>query len=43
MILEEFGPRTVAVQVKKFILPESRYVAVAVTRGTQTQSGHETD
>ena len=32
MILEEFGPRSVMVRVKKFILPEARHVAVEVTR-----------
>jgi len=33
MILEEFGPRVVTVEVKKFILPETRYVSARVTRG----------
>lgn len=32
MILADFHPNTVKVQVKKFILPETRYVAVEVTR-----------
>lgn len=32
MILEEFGPRSVTVEVKKFILPETRYVSARVTR-----------
>lgn len=32
MLLEEFGARLATVEVKKFILPEPRYVAVRVTR-----------
>ena len=32
MILQEFGPQAVTVRVKKFILPETRYVAVEATR-----------
>ncbi len=32
MILEEFRVRRVTVEVKKFILPETRYVSVRVTR-----------
>ncbi len=32
MILEDFKPRTVTVEVKKFIIPEAQYVAVRVTR-----------
>ena len=32
MILDEFGPRAVTVEVKKFILPETRYVSARVTR-----------
>jgi FolB domain-containing protein len=32
MVLEEFQPRTVTVEVKKFILPQARHVAVRVTR-----------
>jgi dihydroneopterin aldolase len=32
MILEEFGPRSVAVEVKKFIIPQARHVSVRVTR-----------
>lgn len=35
MILEEFGPRAVTVQVKKFIIPEARYVSVQVKRERQ--------
>jgi FolB domain-containing protein len=31
-LLHEFRPRAVAVEVKKFILPETRYVAVRVQR-----------
>jgi len=33
MILAEFGPISVSVEVKKFILPETRYVAVRLARG----------
>src|SRR4051812_19391091 len=32
MILEEFGPRSVEVEVKKFILPNARYVSTRVMR-----------
>src|SRR2546429_9726727 len=32
MILAEFAPGTVSVEVKKFIVPEARYVAVHLTR-----------
>ena len=33
MILAEFKPKTVCVQIKKFVIPQARYVAVSVTRG----------
>jgi dihydroneopterin aldolase len=32
MILEDFGPRSVTVEVKKFIIPQARYVSVTLTR-----------
>jgi dihydroneopterin aldolase len=32
MILEEFSPRQVTVEVKKFSVPKARHVAVRVTR-----------
>lgn len=32
MVLEDFGPRRVTVEVKKFIIPEARHVAVRVSR-----------
>ena len=32
MILEDFGPRSVTVEVKKFIIPQAAYVATRVTR-----------
>ena len=32
MILAEFRPQAVAVEVKKFALPQARYVSVTVTR-----------
>ena len=32
MILAEFAPDTVSVEVKKFVVPEARYVAVQLTR-----------
>lgn len=32
MILAEFKPKAVCVQIKKFIIPQARYVAVSVTR-----------
>lgn len=35
MILEEFQPAAVTIEVKKFILPEARHVGVRVTRTTK--------
>ena len=32
MILVEFKPKTVCVEIKKFVIPQARYVAVSVTR-----------
>jgi 7,8-dihydroneopterin aldolase/epimerase/oxygenase len=32
MILREFKPRRVSIEIKKFILPQTRHVAVRVTR-----------
>jgi dihydroneopterin aldolase len=32
MILEDFGPRRVTVEVKKFIIPQARQVSVRVAR-----------
>lgn len=32
MVLEEFKPRQVSVEVKKFIIPQARHVAVRLTR-----------
>lgn len=32
MILEEFGPEAVAVEVKKFAIPQARYVSVRLER-----------
>ena len=32
MVLEEFRPRSVAVEVKKFVIPQARYVSVRVAR-----------
>lgn len=32
MVIEEFQPRTVTVEVKKFIIPETRYVSVKTHR-----------
>lgn len=32
LILAEFGPRTISVEVKKFPIPQARYVSVIVTR-----------
>lgn len=34
-LLHEFQPRAVAVEVKKFILPQTRYVAVRVQRSSR--------
>jgi len=35
MILEEFTPRSVSIEIKKFVIPQARYVAVKVTRPLQ--------
>lgn len=32
MILDEFGPKSVTVQVKKFVIPQARYVSVRLAR-----------
>lgn len=32
MVLDEFSPRIVTVEVKKFAIPQARYVAVTLTR-----------
>lgn len=32
MVLSTFGPQSVTVEVKKFILPQTRYVSVMATR-----------
>lgn len=32
MILEEFAPRVVSVEVKKFVIPQAAHVAVRLTR-----------
>lgn len=37
MLLEKFGPQAVTVEVKKFIIPQARYVSVVLT----TSSGGE--
>jgi dihydroneopterin aldolase len=34
MILREFKPKRVSIEIKKFILPQTRHVAVRVTRPT---------
>ena len=33
MILSKFGPTSVTVEVKKFVIPQAQFVAVRVTRG----------
>ena len=35
LLLKEFGPQTVSVEVKKFVIPEARYVAVRLTRSSE--------
>ena len=40
MILSEFKPEQVSVEVKKFILPEARYVSVRVTRPLPLDGHH---
>jgi dihydroneopterin aldolase len=32
MIIDEFGARTVSVEVKKFVIPQAQYVSVRVAR-----------
>ena len=32
MVLEQFSPHQVSVEVKKFCIPQARYIAVSVTR-----------
>ena len=32
MVLKEFRPKTVSVEVKKFVIPQARHVAVRLTR-----------
>jgi len=32
MILDDFNPRSVAVEVKKFVIPQAGYVSVAIKR-----------
>ena len=32
MILDDFGPRSVTIEVKKFIIPHARHVSVRATR-----------
>ena len=32
MVLKEFRPKTVSVEVKKFIIPQARHVSVRLTR-----------
>lgn len=42
MILKDFGPSTVSVEVKKFAIPEARHVAVRVSRDQAWLKGHRT-
>ena len=35
MVLEDFSPSSVTVEVKKFIIPQARYVSTRVTRAKQ--------
>ena len=39
-VLTEFQPAAVAVEVKKFIIPEARYVAVSLTRTNEANQPH---
>ena len=39
MILTEFRPQAVFVEVKKFVLPEARYVSVSLTRAWRPVPG----
>ena len=38
MVLREFKPRRVSIEIKKFILPETQHVAVRVTRPISSAS-----
>ena len=39
LVLAEFKPRSVSVEVRKFIIPEARYVAVRLTRMASPSPG----
>jgi 7,8-dihydroneopterin aldolase/epimerase/oxygenase len=36
MVLKDFGPHRVTVEVKKFVIPQARHVAVKLTRSKPT-------
>ena len=42
MILQEFGPAAVSVEVKKFVIPDARHVAVRVSRDQAWLKGRKT-
>jgi dihydroneopterin aldolase len=37
MIIEEYRPASVTVEVKKFVIPQARYVSVSLTRRKQAK------
>ena len=39
MVLAEFKPLAVTVEVKKFVIPQARYVAVSLTRAGEQAEG----
>jgi len=42
MILAEFRPESVSVEVKKFVIPQARYVSVRTSRGGTGPNGRST-
>ena len=40
MLLKEFQPNSVTVEVKKFVIPEAKYVSVRTTRSSQKTRMH---
>ena len=39
LVLDEFGPRQVMVQVKKFVIPQAQYVSVSLVRSRPLSQG----
>ena len=43
LVLREFAVESVTVEVQKFVLPETRYVAVRIERGDGRDSGFKSN